>query len=975
MLQILLYVLFGAAGFNNNFRDAVDLYDRGLYVSAREEFSRMADDALTDGYEILCALQMKSEGTDGMVESYTRRYGITALSPEIFFLNGRILFDEGRYEESLSFLQKIDEKDIPEKFWPEITFRKGYCQFVAGRYPEAKKTLLRIEDLPVSIHTAPSRYLQGFMNYTEKRFDEAEPWFNLAGKDPRFTSVCAFYATECRFMGKDYEYVTQNAGKLMDDVPQTRKAHLARILSESYLVLDDKQKAREYYDMSYQSNLTRSDYFYAGSVLYAVDDYAGAIENYEKMEDRSDSLGQIANYNLANAYLRTRNKVAALDAFRAASEVPFDAEIQEDAFMNYAKLAFDLNQDNSGFESYIRKYSTSRRGEQIYGYMALTALNRRDYAAAVEAYDNIDELDAGMKGNYVRANFLRGLQLYQSGAFRDAIECLRAAAFYLPRQNRLNQLIRYWLAETYYKAGNYSEAEKIYSDLYNISALQGTAEGDALPYNLAYSQFNQGEYETAARWFDNYVSSGISFGKEDALLRRADCDFENKDYKAAISSYGKAIELLPDNLYPYYRQAMSYGLSGDRKSKISILSKAVLKDPSAPMFDESLYELGRTYMDSKNSKEAMNSFKRLRETTRDSIYVAKALLGLGMIDRNQNRLDDALVNYKQVVSIMAGSEYAQEALQAIESIYQAKRQPEKYLEYIESNSLLSAEGNEKEALYFNTAEQLFLAGNYQQAIGALTKFLEDYPSSTKAGESCFYIAESYKALGAKEKACDYYEKVWTLYPDNSFVEQSLISYSGISFELEHFQDAYKGYSALLLAAKIESNKIVARTGMMRSSYRAKDYSLAISASEQIASMKTSDEALLREADYINAKSKLASSNREGAMDLFRKLAGHPDTPEGAEASYLIAQDYYDRGDFDKIESAVYDFSMNYGDQAYWLARAFIVLGDCFVEKGKNEQAKVTYESIRDGYESPDGNDDIADMIQGRLDRLEKLMNE
>ena len=89
--------------------------------------------------------------------------------------------------------------------------------------------------------------------------------------------------------------------------------------------------------------MSRKDYFYAATVLYQADDYRGAISNFEKMTDRSDSLGQIANYQLANSYLRTRNQVSAMGAFLEASKVDFDPQITEDALFNYAKLAFDLN--------------------------------------------------------------------------------------------------------------------------------------------------------------------------------------------------------------------------------------------------------------------------------------------------------------------------------------------------------------------------------------------------------------------------------------------------------------------------------------------------------------------------------------------------------------------------------------------------------------------------------------------------------
>jgi hypothetical protein len=69
---------------------------------------------------------------------------------------------------------------------------------------------------------------------------------------------------------------------------------------------------------------------------------------------------------------------------------------------------------------------------------------------------------------------------------------------------------------------------------------------------------------------------------------------------------------------------------------------------------------------------------------------------------------------------------------------------------------------------------------------------------------------------------------------------------------------------------------------------------------------------------------------------------------------------------------VYAFSDADAGQMYWLAKSFIVLGDSFVERGEVEQAKATFESVRDAYESSGPGDDVLDNVQMRLKKLEEL---
>ena len=51
-----------------------------------------------------------------------------------------------------------------------------------------------------------------------------------------------------------------------------------------------------------------------------------------------------------------------------------------------------------------------------------------------------------------------------------------------------------------------------------------------------------------------------------------------------------------------------------------------------------------------------------------------------------------------------------------------------------------------------------------------------------------------------------------------------------------------------------------------------------------------------------------------------------------------------------------------------------MLGDSFAERGEMEQAKATFESVRDGY-STDNEDDVHDNVAMRLEKLAELMTE
>ena len=966
---------------SKEFKEALRLYDRGLANRSSIVFDRLArmnDDADAEGYAVMADIVSGTPGYVSMMETYLAKRPHTALAFRMRYQHAMNLFEAEEYLEAGNILSEIDRKRIDKGQIDEYIFKSAFCALENGDEAKAKELFQEIDMRPVSDYTAPSRYVLGYLAYEDQDFQKAIDWMDEASEDSRFKSMAEYYIFESRFMLKDHEYVVANGDSMYAAVPKERKAHLARIISESCLVLGDVDKARKYYELSGSGadvGNNRSDWFYSGSMLYAIDDYEGAIRSYSNMTDRTDSLGQIANYHLGYSYIQTKNKVAALDAFKDAANVLHDPELTEDAFFNWAKLAFDLNDDTSVFNAYIDAYPAKEQEQRINSYIAVAALHDRDYEAAVNAYDKIDELDDHMVLNYMKANYMRANQLVKNGSYRLAIPCLKAAAYYSDRSSRFNQLSRFWLAESYYRNEQYRDALTTYTDLYNISALYGQEEHDILPYNIAYCYFESGDYPAALKWFGEYLEDPYAAYRKEALVRSADCYFVDKDYKKACEMYENVIESYADStdMYPYYQAGVAYGLLKKPAKKIELLKNVMKASPDADFYAESLYELGRAYVAKYEDDKAQECFMLLANSVKDATYVARAYLEMGSLARNQSQYNDALKYYKTVVEDMPMSGYAEDALAAIESIYQIRNKPKEYIAYIEKiGKGDSKTADEKEDMIFNSAEQIFLSENYQKALVALDSYLEQYPDGRNAYKADFYKAESYRLLGKFEQACDCYRKVIEG-GEGSFVELSMLNFSDISFRLERWEDAYGGYSSLYSAALLENNKSTALAGMMRSAYRGHDWGEAIKNADKVMFDSRTSQALHTEAQYVKAKSYLASSRRDEAFAILEKLSEDVSGEYGAEAAYLLILDSYDKGEFEEVENKGYAFSDAGSPQVYWLAKSFIVLGDSFVERDELAQAKATFESVRDGYEPQNADDDVRDNVELRLKKLEEMM--
>ena len=386
-----------------------------------------------------------------------------------------------------------------------------------------------------------------------------------------------------------------------------------------------------------------------------------------------------------------------------------------------------------------------------------------------------------------------------------------------------------------------------------------------------------------------------------------------------------------------------------------------------------MYELGRSLVTAGNREKAINCFNTLASNVRDSTFIARAYLELGMIYRNMSDNDRALGYYRKVVEDMPPSEYADAALLAIESVYKSMNAPETYLAYIESigKSSLKTE-EEKEMMIYNAAEQIFLSENYPKAMASLSSYLEKYPSGKMVTNAEYYLAECYRLSSQPETACDHYARVMAA-GKGPFLEQAAMNYAELSYSMQKFREAFDAYSGLYSSTKVAEYRTASLVGLMRSAYRARLYDDAVRYSEIVARQDFADEDLVREARYVDAKSLLATSRRDEAFAVLAVLAEEPATAEGAEASYLMIQDSYDRGAFDEVETRVYGFSESGTAQNYWLAKSFIVLGDAFVDMENLEQAKATFESVAQGYTPETEDDDVLPGVRMRLEKLQELM--
>lgn len=933
-------------------------------------------------YALFCNIFLGRPNVDALVLEFEDKYHYAPELALARFFYARHYFDKQDYVKALTVFDSLENSLLPRDAALEYVFDKAYCCMRVGRTGDARAGFSEITAMEHNPYTVQSTYYLAYINYTDKDFGKALELFCTISNDDRYGPSSRYYMLESKLMLKDYAYVVENGASVAGAVSQDMRPKVARMVSEAYYALGEPEQAKKWFE-SYSSSgagLTRKDNYYFGVISYSLEAYYAAADAFSKVAGEKDSLAQSAFYYMGNSYLRLKNKVAAMEAFKNASLMDFDDGTRRDALFQYAKLSFDLNSDITPFMAFLEAYPDAEESDEIHSYMATAYLIRKDYKEALAALGGIKYPTPEMTLNLQKAAFFRGMQLMGIHSYNDAAEMFALSVENGGYNGPLELLARFWMAEACYRSGRTDKAMEINASLILNPRFRTTREYSTALFNQGYCYFDNQDYVEARKYFSQFLD--LHYSDMDmileARLRLADTYFMMRDYASAAKIYEEVSIMNYRSsaiVYAAYYGALSYGLMSDYGKKIKALEGILDERGDTLLYSKAVYELGRTYVQTGEISKAEKCFNYMINEVGDPLYVPKAYIELAMIASNRGDYDKALSCLTLIVEKHPVGEDTENALAMIESIYQTRNEPEEYLAYLNRIGLSSIkDADEREEMIFNAAERIFLSRDYSRACISLTDFIDRYPDGDRALQACFYLAESLSALGRKEEAADAYLKVMSA-RDGAFAELATLHYADICYGLERYPEAAAAYESLLSVARLENNRHEALLGRMRAYYRDGKYISAIDAASALAATPAGARDNRIETDYISAKSMLALGRREEALPILERLSENCLLEEGAEAAYLLIQDAYDLGEFDRAETLVYSFSDSGTSHLYWLAKSFIVLGDSFAEREEWEQAMATFESIRDGYEPKDGSDDIFSQVDMRIDRLKEIMKD
>ncbi len=936
------------------YNKAIELYNNQQFLAAQSLFTQIkqsATDITVQGdcayYIANCAVRLNQQNADALMEEFVEEYPTSIKRNDAYLNVAHYYFENGKYAYARKWYDKIDPSSLSQAERERFDFNNGYAYFTSKRYNEAKKYFNRVSTSQQ--YGSQAKYYLGFIAYEGDDYQEATELFEEVQDQERYAEGLSYYQADMNFKLGNFQKAIDMALEQYDGSNPRERSELAKIIGESYFNLEQYQQAIPYLHeyKGKRGKWNNTDYYQLGYAYYKQGSYQEAINEFNKIIDGNNAVAQNAYYHLAESYLKLDQKQQALNAFKNASEMDFSAEIKEDAWLNYAKLSYDIGNSYQPvpdvLQSFMEAYPENSNNDALEGLLIDSYISSKNYAGAIELLENNKRFENKLA--YQKVTFLRGMELYNEGDY-EAARVFFNKSLQEPRDAVYTARATYWKAESDYLSSNFEEALIGYKQFMQLPNASGTPEFSNAAYHLGYTQFKLKNYSEAITHFKSFADRAASGPrKNDAYVRLGDSYFVTSQYWPALENYNAAIEAgTADADYAAFQKAISYGFVDRVNQKVDGLKSFGSSYPSSIYRDDALYELGNTYVSMDDNATAVTTYDALVRQHPKSSYVSKALLKKALIFDNTSRSNDALQIFRKVAADFPGTPEALQAVSSAKIIYIDQGRVDEYANWVSSLDFVEVADNELDDAAYQAAEQPYLENKADLAKKRFNTYLQDFPNGLHALQAHFYLAQLYFAENASAEAIPHYEYVVNK-ERSEFTEQALARVAELYLGQKNYEKSLQYLKRLEAEADFPQNIIFAQTNSMKASFELKRYQEAVQYAEKVLQNSKIDNAIKSDAQIIIAQAAMKTGDEARAKTAYAEVGKIATGALAAEALYYDAYFKHQEQAYEASNASVQRLAKDFAAYKQFGAKGLILMAKNFYALGDAYQATYILESV------------------------------
>ena len=428
-------------------------------------------------------------------------------------------------------------------------------------------------------------------------------------------------------------------------------------LGYSYLNLKEYGEAlnrfRQYVNLeSNQQTPAYADaYNRIGDCLFHNRQFAMAEENYTRAAQLQPSAGDYSVYQkgfLLGLQKDYKGKISVMD--RLIREFP-ESQYVDDALFEKGRsyVLLDNNQAAAAsFEQLMRDFPQSSLARKAGVQLGLIYFNDNQPEKAADAYKSVISNYPGSEEAKVALQDLKSvyIELNDINSFAAYANSLGGnVRFEVSEQDSLT----YLAAEKLFMRGDNEGARRSLTN-YLQTFPQGAFSSNANFY-LASIAFAKKDLEEAKRLFSLVLESGDTKFREESWARKAEIEYLDKDYAAAMESF-KHLQAVAEN--PENKEAAKLGLmrcaelTGQPQEAL-LAANDLLKEPklSPEIMSEARYVRAKAYISLKQENKALADLKEISKDTR-TIHGAEAKYLLAQLyydNKDDKNAETVLMNF------------------------------------------------------------------------------------------------------------------------------------------------------------------------------------------------------------------------------------------------------------------------------------------------------------------------------------------
>ena len=961
-----------------DYQKALSLYNNQQYRAAQSMFNSVKKIAIEDilqsncAYYIAnCAVRLNQQNADQLVEDFVKEYPTSTKRNTAFVDVADYYFENSKYAYAQKWYDKVDEDALGRKEREKFFFNNGYTAFSIRQYREAKKYLSRVENSPE--FGSQAKYYIGFMAYEGDDYEKANEYFEQVSDQERYKEKLSYYQADLNFKLGKFDKAIELAKERLETSDEEEVSELSKIIGESYFNLEKYAEAIPYLTKykGKRGKWNNTDFYQLGYAYYKQKNYENAISEFNKIVGGNNSIAQNAYYHLGESYINLDKKQEALNAFRNASQMDYDLKIQEDAWLNYAKISYEIGNPYQSapqvLASYLQKYPETSYKEEIETLLIDSYITSKNYKEALKLLESKKSFEN--KVAYQKVAFYRGLELYNEGNYQEA-ESLFDKSLKESQDQNYTARATFWKAEADYNLTNYDDALIGFKQFQQQTGTSTTPEIENLDYNLAYTYFKLKNYGKATDHFNQFISNKREdkVRLNDAYLRLGDGHFVLSEYDSAISAYENAIKLNEiDSDYPAFQKAISIGYTGQSSRKIKALEQFISDYPKSKLRDDALYELGNSYVKANETDQAMKAYNQLSSEYRMSSFVPKALLRQGLVYYNGSENERALTKFKKVAGDYPGTPEAVQAVSTARLIYIDLGRVDDYANWVKQLDYVEVTDVDLDNATYESAEKQYLDNNTDKAIKQFNGYLNQFPNGIHALQSHFYLAQLYYKKGLLENAAPHYKYVVDA-SQSEFTEEALSRLSQFYLESKSWNKAIPILQRLEEEANYPQNIIFAQSNLMKANYQLKNYDNAVSYAEKVLGSSKIDNKIKSDAHIIIARSAMKTGDETKAKSAYTNVERVATGETAAEALYFNAYFKNKEGKHEASNKSVQKLAKDFSGYKYYSAKGLVIMAKNYYALKDAFQATYILESVIQNFPEFD---DVVSEAKAELSKIKR----